>query len=501
MRKDLLGIALILGFISVTIKGQGQNLVKNNKYSATSSLFLSTTDKLPFWLRVNQYGEVPIESQFLQLSVDVHHEYDSIYNKNKQLNKFSFGYGARGIANVGKINQLIVSEAYAKIRFKNFELYAGRRKEIIGLVDSSLSSGSYIWSGNALPIPKLQISIPNYTPLGKGLISIKGSFAHGWFGSTDSVQNYYLHQKTFYARIGRPSWKVKFYTGLNHQVQWGGMPTVPWYDTRTDQIITQYPSDFKTYINVVSGLSLNRKLDAGLDKDGIPYNEAFNRAGNHLGTVDLALQVETTLGTLLLYKQSIYEDGSLFYLSNISDGLTGVSLNIKRSESKIQIQKINLEYLSTSNQGGANGSHNSISELRGRDNYFNNSLYKDGYTYKNQTIGTPFILPLSNYKQLLTEAEFKQLNSNFLLNNRIEAINFGIHATYMQNIRMLYKYSFSNNKGNYSYPLSEKQASFLAQLGYKSNNNIMYGISLSFDNGSFLEKNFGTRISIVKEFL
>ncbi|KAF4530856.1 hypothetical protein B566_EDAN018889, partial [Ephemera danica] len=59
-----------------------------------------------------------------------------------------------------------IQEAYAKAKWKAFELYAGRRKEIQGLVDTTLTSGSYIWSGNTLPMPKIDLSIQNYTSLG-----------------------------------------------------------------------------------------------------------------------------------------------------------------------------------------------------------------------------------------------------------------------------------------------------------------------------------------------
>ena len=69
------------------------------------------------------------------------------------------------------VDQFLIPVAYIKAKFGAFEIYAGRRKEIFGLVDSTLSSGSYIWSGNALPMPKIQISTPNFVslPYTKGL--------------------------------------------------------------------------------------------------------------------------------------------------------------------------------------------------------------------------------------------------------------------------------------------------------------------------------------------
>ncbi|MGV8134587.1 MAG: hypothetical protein AB2L20_05190 [Mangrovibacterium sp.] len=53
---------------------------------------------------------------------------------------------------------------------------------------------------------------------------------HGWMGDNvlkkggregDTVMlQTYFHQKSFYARFGRPDSKLKVYAGLNHQVTW-----------------------------------------------------------------------------------------------------------------------------------------------------------------------------------------------------------------------------------------------------------------------------------------
>ncbi|MFY7910742.1 MAG: hypothetical protein ACOVO2_14345, partial [Emticicia sp.] len=175
----ILQLALIF-FINVS---RSQSLTSNIKYQLETGTYLSSSGTTPFWLRSNQYGIVPLESQFATFRGSAHKEYDSTRNINQKLKKIGVGYGAWAVANVGKVNQLLLPEAYIKARYGVFEFYGGRRREIVGLVDTTLTSGSYIWSGNALPLPKLQISIPNYVSIiGKGLISIKGAYAHGWFG-------------------------------------------------------------------------------------------------------------------------------------------------------------------------------------------------------------------------------------------------------------------------------------------------------------------------------
>jgi len=56
-----------------------------------------------------------------------------------------------------------------------------------------------------------------------GVVGFKGNYAHAWFENQRSdVADFYLHQKSFYGRLGKPNWLFKFYGGFNHQVQWGG---------------------------------------------------------------------------------------------------------------------------------------------------------------------------------------------------------------------------------------------------------------------------------------
>lgn len=491
--KKLLIFLLISSAACAQLKWDGNN------YTLESGLFVGSGANLPFWMRSQTYGEVPVESQFLQMKGSLQHEYDSTYNLDKKLQKFGFGHGASLIANVGKVNQFLISEAYLKGRAGFFELWAGRRKETIGLVDSSLSSGSLIWGGNALPMPKIQIEIPNYTPiLGRGLISIKGTYAHGWFGSTDSLKNYLLHQKTFYTRLGRPHWKFKFFAGFNHQVQWAGTPTEPFYDPQTDQIITTLPKGFATYFKVVSGISLNRRGDQVNGTNGVPFNEAFNRAGNHLGTLDIALEYEFPSLKLFIYRQSLYEDGSLYYLNNISDGLLGISLLPKKQfSSNFSINKINVEYLDSKSQGGSLGSAGFIAELRGRDNYFNNGIYKNGWTYAERSLANAYFLPLSEYSNLLSNDE--RFVSSGIFNNRLSAINLSLDFD-IGNFSFLSRYSSSRNLGNYGFVFDNLRQDSFYFISQKVYNKYTAKLAVAIDRGDFLGNQMAINACLIRRF-
>ncbi|KQS26658.1 hypothetical protein [Dyadobacter sp. Leaf189] len=56
-------------------------------------------------------------------------------------------------------------QAHATLRFRNWELFAGRKKRWIGLADSTLGTGSYAWSTNALPIPKVHLGTTKFVAM------------------------------------------------------------------------------------------------------------------------------------------------------------------------------------------------------------------------------------------------------------------------------------------------------------------------------------------------
>ncbi|GAB4007745.1 hypothetical protein GCM10028808_12190 [Spirosoma migulaei] len=166
---------------------------------------LGSSAQTPFWLRANQYGTVPLKNPTLRLNAGFRSDYQPIDSTGYKP-KMDWGYGVNVVANLGTSTQFLLPEAYIKARFGAFELYAGRRKEMVGLVDTLLTTGAYAWSGNALPIPKIQIGLPTYTPLPftKGVVSMMGAFAHGWFENSDRlVTGSYLHQLYIYGRWNR----------------------------------------------------------------------------------------------------------------------------------------------------------------------------------------------------------------------------------------------------------------------------------------------------------
>jgi Capsule assembly protein Wzi len=467
----------------------GQTFFKKSTISTTAGFLFSTAKNSPFLIRSNQYGVVPFESGIGYLNASIKHDYDSLFTINKKQKRFNIGYGLETHVNLGNSNQFMLPEAYVKLRYGAFEFYGGRRREIQGLVDTINTMGSYIWSGNALPVPKIEASIPEYKSIiGKGLVSIKGNFAHGWFGSSDSVKNFWLHQKSLYIKLGRPTWKIKMIGGFNHQVQWGGRPKKPFYDKISNQTIDRFGADFATFIKVAAGVSLAGK---SIDNGGIAGNESGNRSGNHLGSLDLGMELNIFKYKILIYRQSIYEDGSLFYLNNIKDGLFGVSFK----QNKGVLRSICYEYLNTADQGGSYF-YNQRNELRGQDNYFNNGVYIDSWTYRGKTIGTPLFLPGSE-----TKKEFKNpygFSNDGIANNRINA--YHLSAQYVINqIGLKTSIITSNNFGSFYFPYKVSQVYFKQMVNVSLRNNTVFGV-LAYDSGGLTDKNFGVNLGVKRQW-
>lgn len=487
-----------------------KRLPKNVHYSVEAGGFVSAASTTPFWIRSNQYGEAPLKSQTFGVRGELYRTYDSL-KRASATKKLDFGYGLRIAANAGGANSFLLTEAYAKIRYKAFEMYAGRRRETMGISDTTLGMGSYIWSGNSLPIPKIQIALLDFTPIIKsGLLAVKGNIAQGWFGSGDSTQNYMLHQKSIYFRLGKPHWRFRLYSGINHQVQWGGRPTIPFLQGGTNAFITEYGSNLFAFAHVLTGIGLQ---ELGYYKGTtIASGEGGNRLGNHLGTLDLALEYRAPSVKWLLYRQSIYEDGSLSTLSSISDGLLGLS--ISTFNRKKFIQKIVLEYLSTDNQGGFRQSGNqtaAIPELRGADDYLNNATYEEGWTYRRKAIGTPFIMPLNELSGITVKDIVGAYNPRYpvnpyaLLNNRVKAWMIGIQSQ-VKSVNLLTRLSYSQNMGKYY--LDSRvllQAIDINQISLQQQAAIpikqyLLTVALAYDSQGVLENNVGMSIFLKRHF-
>jgi hypothetical protein len=317
------------------------------------------------------------------------------------------------------------------------------------------------------------------------LFAFKGNFSHGWMGDvqmrrwfddSDTVLiKTYLHQKSFYGRFGKPSWKVKVFGGFNHQVTWGN------------------ESDFYTRDFYLSPIET-----FGYILTGKRYNSGFieqTRLGNHIGSLDIGLEYQFTNAEVFIYRQNFYEGGALSKLANIQDGLNGLRLiNKKQSESHLKWSKILLEILYTVNQAGEPWSPEYGSLYEG---YYNHGEYIEGWSYEGAALGTPFISTVNDVRSGLPAGP-----EEYFINNRVMAIHLGLEGTIVD-VSYILKTSWSENYGTYwttdedqstglpdpgSYGLFgiQRQVSALLEVNRNIAERINIGLVGAFDSGSLL---------------
>lgn len=454
------------------------------------STVLTAGRAIPFWQRANQSGTVPLEGPIGTLRLGLSSDYRPLPAK-----RVDWGYGLEIVSNTGPTgSQFIVPQAYLKGRWRQLELYVGRRRTIMGLVDTLLTTGAYAVSGNALPLPTIQIGTRGYAPVPftKGLISINATFGQAWFESADrKVSNAMLHQATFYARLGKPSWKARFFAGVNHQVMWGGYSPYLGAGLANNGHL---PSSLKAYLYVITALAYP---DAAVDGNVTSFDET-NRIGNHLGSVDVGAEFDIGNTTVFLYRQNPYDSGAIWYLTTITDGLNGLSIRRRqRGNGFFSVNRGLFEYLYTANQGG-NQFVIDDPQRRGKVNYFNNSQYIDGWTTHNQVIGTPFLTPVTEL--------YAWHPTGIIGNNRVSVLHLGLSGYIGREAAWLVKLSGSQNAGTYDdpFPKIRNQFSALVQLTTPLRLPVLGAVQVkgtaALDRGDLLPDAAGFYVSLRKNY-
>ena len=480
-------------FLSISIYSFGQDTIKViRKNFVESGVMVSSASQTPFWLRANALGVVPNTGTNFTVRGGFYQEYAI---KNNKIKKYNWGYGLNTVANINQEGvDFILPEAYIKAKAGIFEIWAGRRQEVMGLSDSSgIGTGPITLSGNAIPMPKVQFLTLNWVNLGfKGLFAVKVSYAHGWFDN-GIVENYFLHQKSFYGRIGRANSKFKFYGGLTHNAQWSGEKTIP---NLPKEI---FYHDFPAYISVVIPTK-DKPWLKGVDLSKYQGYDTQYEFGNHSGSFDLGFEITGNNRRVFIYKQGPFE-----YLATNSgvtefeDGLYGVKVTNFKNE---KVKEFVFEMLYTLNQSRyVSGFFKLIGLPAERweadDNYFNHGQYTDGFVYKGNAISTPLIFPYKDYKGKSNTDEFQSaLMSNIL------AFHVGMNGIISpRKIQYQLKATYSNN-----YIKNLKTPSRQFSLGVKTLTPIkLFGGSqlvsdLGFDYGDVYENVLGMSFGVRKSW-
>lgn len=464
----------------------------------------SSSGTTPFWLQANQFGTIPEATPAALVRAGLGRSYR--VPMGRKLPKADWGYGFELVGHGISRNQLIIPELYLKARLGIFDVFVGRRRQVIGLVESSLSSGSFIWSGNALPIPRVQLGLPTYIPLRftKNWIAVKGFYAHGWFGNTPYVTGSYLHQKAIFFRLGRDQSHIRLYASFNHQAQWGGY--APFLESDpTSSFGGQLASSLEAYANVVLPLKTealkNRAKFTTFDQ---------NRVGDHRGSAEAAIEYRRKTWSLLFYQQHFYDLGrKLYNLRNIEDGLYGIRLENKRP--KAGIKEVIVELFNSGGQGYMQFGRTLGGEP---ESYFLNAQYPDGWSYKGRTLGTPFITQASASNSNLPNIPFQgftatneRIAGNYAINNnRVWALYTGLRGQVGRRWGYQIKGSFSRNYGTFTAPFPGATNQYSTLISLSRTMRFLQGstllMSVGYDQGKLLasSQQYGGYVGIRKEW-
>ena len=457
MKKCIL--LFLLCFISVySLKSQSKDL----RYSIKTSAGLSSDITLPFWLIANQYGSVP-DSDYGLLNTSVFKTFDTPDTL------FDISYKANVTGFIAQENKLLLNELYLGVRFKNILLDIGAKNDAIAWHNLSSSNGSIIKSNNARAMPGVTIKTNNYVtlPFAKSWLQVKGNFAHYFMDDTRFVDNTNLHHKSLHIKTSlSPVFEI--IAGLDHYAQWGG--TSPQFGPQ--------PSSFKDYIKVVFG------AEGG---DNATANDQFNALGNHIGAYILQFNYQGQKANYNFYYSHPFEDTSGREMTNWQDGLYGVFIDFKKQ--KAAITHLLAEFTYTKNMS------NIPVSISGADNYFNNGIYKSGWTYHGNTIGSPYFTPEPVDANDIT-------NGVIVGDNRFAAFNLGANG-YVKWLPYKIMLSHTTYYGwfNQEYEQYPVQISGILDIVIPQDKfNLPFDVaaSFAFDAGSYRPKNFGAFLSITK---
>ena len=350
-------------------------------------------------------------------------------------------------------------ELYAHVRLYIVDITAGIQPQYWGAGDAELSSGSLLFSSNAHPIPQIRIGFDRWTPIPGlfGYAEVKGGLTHGWLNDhSETVKGTLLHHKFIGGRLGGKL-PVNLSYEFHHVAQWGGIST----------IYGDLGNDFAAWKNAFL-----------VKSGGTMANDQINAQGNHIGFQQLALDVKGEGWKVSAYWQIINEDGPIRFIGfgmNNKDGLWGISATQSRWP---YIEGVTYEFLNTTDQSGPFHDKDGC-VYGGADGYYGNSIYRQGWSYFGNIIGSPLLS---------------------LTNNRVMAHHAGVRGDiYGYKYRVMVNHA--ENYGRYSAPNRSSNTAVLLEVKKLVPQawGMEFGVALSGDFGTQYGNAFGAMVTIRKQ--
>lgn len=410
----------------------------------------------PTWIRGNRNGEVSLQPHSGSLQI-------GIVKPATRPNRWFDYDGAvvlNGTVQSGKpVATGYFSRLYAHARLYIVDITVGINPMYHPFGDDELTAGDLLFSNNAHPIPRISVGIDQYTsfPGLYGYVEIRGGITHGWMGDNNPyVHKTMLHHKFAGARVGGKL-PVNLAYEFHHAAQWGGY--------RADRL--NLGNDMQSWLNAM----LARK-------GGATANEQLNRQGNHIISQILCLTAKGEGWHVDLYWQDVQEDGGLNTIGlkcNSTDGRWGISAIQNKWP---YISGLTFEIIQTTDQSGPWHDRDGM-VFGGNDNYYNNDVYTQGWTYYSRPVCSPLVSPD---------------------NNRVWAYHAGIKGD-IYGFRYRALCTYAKNYGTYKTPADTHNSSLLLEVTKQVPQawNLEFGLALAGDFGTQYGNQFGAMISVRKQ--
>nr|WP_321453614.1 capsule assembly Wzi family protein [uncultured Carboxylicivirga sp.] len=451
------------------------SILAQDKYNLKleTSVSVANDGIMPLWLHANEWGRYNQDGN-LNGMFYVQGNYKLLGD-----DLFSLDVGTGFVLNTD-FKTSFLHEAYLKGHFWIIDYTIGKEANSWVAYNDRLSSGHFLMSNNARPIPKVTLGFEDYRKVGflRNWLEIKGGITQGVLNDdrgehSRSASNILLHEKWLYGRMG--NLKIKPYLGIVHSAFMGG--------TRPDG--KKIPVDFwPTFFAKGSA-----KLGGG---------EETNAAGAHMGLWDFGLYFESDKYDIQFYYQKPFADASGLKLWNghNKDIITGVLINPKEIS---WLKGISIEFLKTDVQsdygipdplypvnynGHKKGSiiwkedieadfddfmYQVFGEERvgwnweqvnrylevelnegykygGRDDYMNNGTYYNGWTYHGASMGTPLYHTIDAVEKYYGGSLNK---NNYFINNRVNGFHLGVEGKVTKDIDFRIKSTYTKNFGSF----------------------------------------------------
>ena len=406
---------------------QGSNIPT---FYATFRSYASGGKELPFWFRANQDGAFPVGNNTTQLL-------RTGFYRNMEagaFNDWDYFVGADLVAGYAGELYFQPNQYWGGARYRWLVIKAGAKADSIRFGGLSSTNGNLFNANNARPVPNISLSTNGYVPFPfiSSWLSWSALYAEGFLWDNGYIQNSRLHHKNLYFKAVLPQ-KWSFSAGIEHGIFWGGISPTKGKISAAGE-----------YLYFVSGIRIASPSTAA--------GEA-NLPENHLGIYHVEASKQWRNNGITIYWNHPFENRAGLAMKNAGDGLWGI--HWKTRENQSYLTEVVYEWMNTLDQDydAQSGSE------AGSDDYYNDLVYRSGYTHFAQMMGSPLFVPTLNADGVSTGFS----------NNRIRMHHLGMKGSLLKNLDWKSLFTYSSNYGTYAaaYPSPRSDFSFLTAFNYQ----------------------------------